>query len=81
MGTGFDVNISKEDEGIVPRAVSHLFDGIDKRQEDAKQNSEPPPNFKVTVQFMEVNENKCLYFLFESLKMQFNVFRVFTALQ
>lgn len=55
MGTGFDVNISKEEEGIIPRAVSHLFDGIEKRKLAAKENGEPPPDFKVNVQFMEVS--------------------------
>lgn len=55
MGTGFDVNISGEDQGIVPRAVAHLFDGIDKRVQLAKENGEPPPDFKVNVQFMEVH--------------------------
>ena len=54
MGTGFDVNNTKDEEGIIPRAVSHLFDGIEKRKEQAKENGEPPPDFKVNVQFMEV---------------------------
>ncbi|CAB4017801.1 kinesin KIF21A, partial [Paramuricea clavata] len=53
MGTGFDVNSGKDEEGIIPRAVSHLFDGIEKRKQAAKQNGEPPPDFKVNVQFME----------------------------
>lgn len=54
MGTGFDIAISQEEEGIIPRAVAHLFDGITKRKQDAKQRNEPLPDFKVTVQFMEV---------------------------
>ena len=48
------MNSGKDEEGIVPRAVSHLFDGIEKRKQAAKQNGEPPPDFKVNVQFMEV---------------------------
>lgn len=54
MGTGFDVNSSADEEGIIPRAVSHLFNGIEKRKLEAKENGEPPPDFKVNVQFMEV---------------------------
>jgi kinesin family protein 4/21/27 len=54
MGTGFDMNHPEDEEGIVPRAVSHLFNGIEKRKREAKENGEPPPDFKVNVQFMEV---------------------------
>ena len=61
MGTGFDVNINPEEEGIVPRAVTQLFDGIDMRRKEAKQMNVSPPEFTVCVQFMEV---KCkLYFI------------------
>ena len=64
MGTGFDVNINPEEEGIVPRAVTQLFDGIDMRRKEAKQMNVSPPEFTVCVQFMEV---KCkLYFFFFS---------------
>lgn len=54
MGTGFDIATPEEEEGIIPRAVTHLFAGIDQRKSDAKQRNEPLPDFKVTVQFMEV---------------------------
>nr|XP_058952852.1 kinesin-like protein KIF21A [Pocillopora verrucosa] len=54
MGTGFDVTVTQEEEGIIPRAVAHLFEGIDRRKQDAKQRNEPQPDFKVTVQFMEL---------------------------
>lgn len=57
MGTGFDLAMSPEEEGIIPRAVTHLFEGIEKRKHDAKQRNEPQPDFKVTVQFMEVCTN------------------------
>lgn len=64
MGTGFDVSVTQEEEGIIPRAVAHLFEGIDRRKQDAKQRNEPQPDFKVTVQFMEVctNNNFNLHF-------------------
>ena len=60
MGTGFDVNINEDEEGIIPRAVSHLFNGIEKRKQEAKENGEPPPDFKVNVQFMEVGWNSLI---------------------
>lgn len=54
MGTGFDVAQSEEEEGIVPRAVSHLFRGIQERQQKAKERNEPQPDFKVTATFIEL---------------------------
>lgn len=63
MGTGFDIATSPEEEGIIPRAVAHLFEGIDRRKHDAKERNEPQPDFKVTVQFMEVHPTKKLQYL------------------
>ena len=54
MGTGFDVNIDPSEVGIVPRAVEHLFNGIEDRRRQAFDNGLPPPDFKVNAQFMEV---------------------------
>ena len=54
MGTGFDVNISEEAVGVIPRAVAHLFNGIEKRKQAAQEKGEPLPDFKILVQFMEV---------------------------
>ncbi|XP_068706448.1 kinesin-like protein KIF21A [Montipora foliosa] len=69
MGTGFDVATPEEEEGIIPRAVAHLFEGIDKRKTDAKQRNEPLPDFKVTVQFMELyNEELMDLFDFDNNK-------------
>lgn len=48
MGTGFERDIPEEQVGIVPRAVRHLFDGIEKVQQN---NS---IQFSVGVQFMEL---------------------------
>jgi hypothetical protein len=36
MGTSFDENISVEEEGIIPRAVSYLFEQIDKKRNDSQ---------------------------------------------
>ncbi|XP_022237698.1 kinesin-like protein KIF21A isoform X2 [Limulus polyphemus] len=54
MGTGFDLNLNAEERGIVPRAVEHLFRVIHERQQEAREKGEPPPEFKVTTQFMEL---------------------------
>ena len=54
MGTGFDVDIDPSEVGIVPRAVEHLFNGIEDRRRQAFDNGLPLPDFKVNVQFMEV---------------------------
>ncbi len=58
MGTGFEPGITEENLGIVPRAVQHLFNGIEARRQQAQERSEPPPEFKVNAQFMEVRTLK-----------------------
>jgi kinesin family protein 4/21/27 len=55
MGTGFEVSsVNEENVGIVPRAVKQLFNGITKRQEEARESGLPPPEFKVSAQFLEL---------------------------
>lgn len=54
MGTGFDVNIADEELGIIPRAVHHLFKGIEERREAAQEQGRPVPEFKINAQFLEV---------------------------
>lgn len=54
MGTAFDVNVEDNLLGIIPRAVNHLFDGIEKRKEEANANGKTPPKFTVDAQFMEL---------------------------
>jgi len=55
MGTGFEVSsVNEENVGIVPRAVRQLFNGITKRQEEARELGLPPPEFKVSAQFLEL---------------------------
>ncbi|EFN70720.1 Kinesin-like protein KIF21B [Camponotus floridanus] len=54
MGTGFDVEVDEDIVGIIPRAISHLFDGIMDKQERAKERAQMPPEFKVTAQFLEL---------------------------
>lgn len=54
MGTGFDVSLSPPEQGIIPRAVHQLFQGIQSRRSQAQEAGTPPPEFKVSAQFLEV---------------------------
>ncbi|MGH0176178.1 UNVERIFIED_CONTAM: hypothetical protein FKN15_000846 [Acipenser sinensis] len=54
MGTGFDMNISAEEQGIIPRAIKHLFQGIEHRKGEAQERGEQAPDFKVSAQFLEL---------------------------
>ncbi|XP_024084016.1 kinesin-like protein KIF21A isoform X2 [Cimex lectularius] len=49
MGTGFDIDVTSEQIGIIPRAIKQLFDGISAATEAEKQTQ-----FKVTCQFLEL---------------------------
>ncbi|KAK3103464.1 hypothetical protein FSP39_019440 [Pinctada imbricata] len=60
MGTGFDINTPEEEVGIIPRAVDHLFRGIEQTRRDAIEKSEPPPDFKVNAQFIELYNEEIL---------------------
>ena len=55
MGTGFDLSVSVEEEGIIPRAVKQLFQGIERRRDEAQSAGTHPPEFKVSAQFLEVS--------------------------
>ncbi|XP_055761229.1 kinesin-like protein KIF21A isoform X9 [Salvelinus fontinalis] len=67
MGTGFDVNICEEELGIIPRAVRHLFRGIEERQQAATEQGKPVPEFKINAQFLELYNEEVLD-LFESTR-------------
>ena len=54
MGTGFEMGGSSTSVGIIPRAVRHLFNGIQTRQDEAKEAGTQVPEFKVSAQFMEL---------------------------
>jgi len=63
MGTGFELNASEDSVGIIPRAVRHLFNGVDTRKHQAKESGIPEPTFQVLAQFMELY-NEEIYDLF-----------------
>ncbi|XP_068611578.1 kinesin-like protein KIF21A [Brachionichthys hirsutus] len=67
MGTGFDVNIGEDELGIVPRAVNHLFRGIEQRQQAATEQGRPVPEFKINAQFLELYNEEVLD-LFDSTR-------------
>ncbi|XP_030645550.1 kinesin-like protein KIF21A isoform X2 [Chanos chanos] len=60
MGTGFDVSITDEELGIIPRAVSHLFRGIEERRRAATEQGRPVPEFKINAQFLELYNEEVL---------------------
>uniref|UniRef100_A0A0N5AWF0 Kinesin motor domain-containing protein n=1 Tax=Syphacia muris TaxID=451379 RepID=A0A0N5AWF0_9BILA len=60
MGTAIDVtsSVNESDIGIIPRAMQHLFDGIEARKSSARDMGLIEPMFDVAVQFIELyNEN------------------------
>ncbi|KAM9520008.1 kinesin-like protein KIF21B isoform 1-T3 [Guaruba guarouba] len=67
MGTGFDLNISEEEQGIIPRAISHLFSGIEERKRVAQSQGRAAPEFKVSAQFLELYNEEILD-LFDSAR-------------
>lgn len=54
MGTGFDTVMAEEEQGIIPRAIAHLFGGIAERKQRAQEQGVAEPEFKVSAQFLEV---------------------------
>ncbi|XP_062374791.1 kinesin-like protein KIF21A [Sardina pilchardus] len=67
MGTGFDVNIGDEELGIIPRAVGHLYRGIEQRRQAAIEQGAPVPEFKINAQFLELYNEEVLD-LFDSTR-------------
>lgn len=57
MGTGFDMSISEDEQGIIPRAIGHLFSGIEERKRAAQSQGVAAPEFKVSAQFLEVSDD------------------------
>ncbi|CAB1444409.1 unnamed protein product [Pleuronectes platessa] len=60
MGTGFDVNFVEEELGIIPRAVHHLYKGIEERKQAAQEQGRPVPEFKINAQFLELYNEEVL---------------------
>ncbi|KAJ8393382.1 hypothetical protein AAFF_G00061040 [Aldrovandia affinis] len=60
MGTGFDVSMEDGEEGIIPRAVKHLFSGMEERRRAAAELGRPAPEFKINAQFLELYNEEVL---------------------
>lgn len=60
MGTGFDMNNTEEEQGIIPRAVKHLYKRIEEKRQAALEQGLPPPDFKVNAQFLELYNEEIL---------------------
>lgn len=55
MGTGFDMALDADEVGVIPRAVNQIFIGIEERRREAIERNEPPPQYELTAQFLEVH--------------------------
>uniref|UniRef100_A0A4W6C944 Kinesin family member 21B n=1 Tax=Lates calcarifer TaxID=8187 RepID=A0A4W6C944_LATCA len=60
MGTGFDVSLTQQEQGIIPRAVHQLFEGIKNKRVRAQEAGTQPPEFKVSAQFLELYNEEIL---------------------
>ncbi|XP_074486463.1 kinesin-like protein KIF21B isoform X4 [Sebastes fasciatus] len=60
MGTGFDMSLGQLEQGIIPRAVHQLFEGIQNRRDRAQETGSQPPEFKVSAQFLELYNEEVL---------------------
>ncbi|XP_024900397.1 kinesin-like protein KIF21B isoform X1 [Pteropus alecto] len=67
MGSGFDVATAQEEQGIIPRAIAHLFGGIAERKQRAQEQGVAGPEFKVSAQFLELYNEEILD-LFDSTR-------------
>ncbi|XP_075384923.1 kinesin-like protein KIF21B isoform X2 [Tenrec ecaudatus] len=67
MGTGFDMSTSEDEQGIIPRAIAHLFAGIAERKQRAQEQGLTGPEFKVSAQFLELYNEEILD-LFDSTR-------------
>lgn len=56
MGTAFDMMdvMNANDIGIVPRAIEHLFSGMEARKQQALDQGCVEPCFDIVAQFVEV---------------------------
>ncbi|XP_075952401.1 kinesin-like protein KIF21B isoform X3 [Anarhichas minor] len=60
MGTGFDLSLGPHEQGIIPRAVHQLFEGIQNSRVHAQEAGIQPPEFKVSAQFLELYNEEVL---------------------
>lgn len=73
MGTGFEINYSNDQRGILPRAIEHLFQNIDERKQIAKCEGLPVPEFTVMAQFIEIYNEEIVDLLADNIKKRKNI--------
>lgn len=76
MGTGFELSdstgltnghqLNDSSLGIVPRAMNHLFDGIERRKLEAREKNLIEPEFKITARFLELYNEEIIDLLDEA---------------
>uniref|UniRef100_A0A183CE06 Kinesin-like protein n=1 Tax=Globodera pallida TaxID=36090 RepID=A0A183CE06_GLOPA len=60
MGTSFEADQQTNTAGIIPRAVAQLFNGINERRETAQKAGKVVPSFEISVQFIEIYNEKLI---------------------
>merc|ERR1711892_1132497 len=60
MGTGFEMDIDPSHEGMIPRALRQIFDGIKHHEDAAGAEKLMKPEFNVSVQFMEIYQEEII---------------------
>lgn len=77
MGTGFERDVQESGEGIIPRAVRHLFAGIEKMQGHPLDGSGvclSNVQFSVAAQFMELYNEDIIDLLDPYNKVRLTIF-------
>ena len=54
MGTTFDAGLTEQEEGILPRAITYLFERIEQKSNEMKSNGLEVPEFTINAQFIEL---------------------------
>lgn len=76
MGTGLEADrqlcAMNDSVGILPRSVHHLFTGIEMLREEAIQNGQTPPEFRVQAQFLELYNEEIIDLLEPTTRVNFH---------
>ncbi|GLD61528.1 kinesin-like protein KIF21B [Lates japonicus] len=59
-GTWLHVSLTQQEQGIIPRAIHQLFEGIKNKMVRAQEAGTQPPEFKVSAQFLELYNEEIL---------------------
>lgn len=74
MGTAFDTGgIAEHEVGVIPRALSHVFQRIMELKQEAREAGVLEPTFEVSVQFIELYNEEIIDLLANDRSSSFNV--------